>query len=136
MAYGSTTEYTRPPQWLSRRVKLWLHRKRIPWVVVVHYQDRVTVGGTRCKAATEWAESYQSADMYFAKWFYEESDEATIDHLICHELDHLVWARAYDVLKEYVGDDTVVMKAFIKAAETAHDTEAHTLIRAYLRKRS
>lgn len=136
MAYGCTEEYSRAPLWLVRRVKLWMRRAGLDriWGVTIHFQDRVTIAGVRCKAATEWANGYQTADLYIAKWYYDEVDCTTMDHLICHELDHLVRARIEDVLKEHVGDDTVVHKAYTKEAERAADMFAKIMVRAYARK--
>lgn len=136
MAYGCTEEYSRGPQWLVRHLKLWMNRTGLDrtWVVVMHFQDRVTVDGTRCKAVIDWAEGYQTADLYIAKWFYDEADGPTMDHLLLHELDHLILARVEDTLKEHIGPDTVVHKAYTKEAERAGDVFAKILIRAYARK--
>jgi len=134
VAYGSAQELA-VPRWLKQRTAIWVRRIVPDWQVILHFQDRVTVEGTRCKATADWAEGYQTAEVYVAKWYYEEANERELDRLICHELYHLVHAQEEDAMRELVGDSSLVYKAYNKQSERAADKFAIIVVRAYARKR-
>jgi hypothetical protein len=136
MAYGSREEYAVLPRWLKQRVATWMRRMGIDkeWNVTLHFQDRVSDGGPAISACTTWAEGYQSADIYFAKPYYDKMSEHDFDVLVCHELYHLVHAREDDQLSDDIGREHVY-KRYAKEAERAADKFANMFVRAYSRRR-
>lgn len=124
------------PSWLKRRVSLWARRAGLDksWHITVSMVDRLRLDGKSCKATTVWTEGYQTAEITFDLATYNTFDEPSLDVLICHELDHLIQARADDLLAEQIGREAVY-KAFSKEAERAADFFAIAFVRAFSRKR-
>jgi hypothetical protein len=124
------------PSWLKRRVGLWARRTGLDksWHITVSMKDKLRLNGTACKATTVWTEGYQTAEITFDLVTYNAFDEMSLDVLICHELDHLIQARADDLLAEEIGREAVY-KAFSKEAERAADFFAIAFVGAFSRKR-
>lgn len=137
MASGSVVEL-KVPRWLKQRVHVWMKRMGLDkeWTITIHFQEKVTDKGQRCKALSDWTEGYRSGDIWFAKWYYDKEDARVIDILICHELYHFVQARERDRLAKLVGYGSFVFDAYEEESEQMAEKFAIIFVGAYARKRS
>lgn len=119
---------------ISERVARWQRRMNLEsWSIKLEFKSNPKVAHEPVKACTAWEPNYQHGTITFAT-YAGEMDEEELDHLICHELNHLAEAREDDAISRYVGRGEVY-KAWERANEAACDYIASVIVKAYKRRR-
>jgi hypothetical protein len=112
-------------------VRLWQKRMALEgWHIDVEFVPKL--GGDI--AQINWANGYQDAKLAISEKKWSEATPEAKLRTIIHELRHLGYAPATEVLSKYVGYESLVWKAVTEAMEKVCDVDAAILAKAYRRK--
>lgn len=122
---------------LRARVRMWQRRTHLTdWNVSVVMVDKLKVRRKSCHAATSVNLVDKRVDIEFDRKSVAEADRETLDHLICHELQHVVHHDEDEVLSKFLGGyKSKVYREWADANEKVCDAAASALVGSYRRKR-
>jgi hypothetical protein len=130
----ATSRSTAAPPELVNRVRRWRRRMTLEhWQISVFTKSPLRLHGERVSAYTQWTRDYQTGWITFDLDIYNELNTEERDHLVCHELTHLIYAREDDTLSKYIGRSEVY-SAWSSANEATCDIVAGIIVRAYQKK--
>lgn len=122
---------------LKLRVRMWQRRSGlIDWEIVVNVKPNLKVNGQPVHAATRTVD--QRAIIDFDEETVQVFNADSLDHLICHELQHIIDDEQEDVFVKFLGkraETGLFYREWAAANEKACDHRAASLVNAYKRKR-
>lgn len=120
---------------LKAEVRQWARRSGLAdWTITVETKPRITVDRTPAHAVVQCVEDSQRATITFSEESLNSLDKDERQHVIVHELQHIVDDPEDEVLRKALGHGAVY-KAWSAVNEKAIDHRAAVLVNAYKRKR-
>lgn len=122
---------------LRRRVRMWQVRSHLTdWTIAVTMVSKLKVGRRKCHAATSVSVVDQRADIEFDTETVNKAETEWLDHIICHELQHIVNDAEDTALSEFLGgrNKSKVYDAWADANEKTCDHNAAIIVASYRRK--
>lgn len=126
---------------LLRRVKLWHERLRLQaYDIQVDVVENLRVGRKPCHAVTKFKTKTVTVDqrieMRFDAGSLAQKGTDNIDHIIVHELVHVIESGQENVFEKYLGATKgIVYDAWSDENEKACDHVAQIIINAYKKVR-
>jgi hypothetical protein len=120
-------------QQCTRLVRTWIRRLGLDsWPnIEIEYHDNPRVQRKPTDADVNWLKGYRVATLRIRRGMLTDQPRVYIVRTVVHELRHLHYAKASDAIARYVGDGSIVYKAWGDVEEDLCDQDAAAFMRAW-----